>query len=478
MKFFRPALILLFVLGFNAQAQTSKQEGPSPEEIAKMKAELSGTATATVIYKNLSVIDGTNSKLQRKMSIVVQGDRISAVIPTSKLGAKITKDAEIVNAKGWYALPGLIDSHVHYGTLPARIPAEAGLKRNLYGGVTSVRDMAGDARALADLSRAALVNEIETPDIYYASLMGGPSFFDDPRTVTSGLGVTPGSVPWMKSITDKTDIPLAVAEARGTWATGIKIYANLPGNLVQGIIAEAKRQQQPVWSHLQVYPATPFDSLGATSVSHVCMIGRYILESDKSEYGHADEPSYEGLTVDHPGIHKYIAALAESGTIMDATLRLYAPEAAPRIATTGKGADNREQGPRPQCPIELAGSLVKAMHAAGVPIIAGTDGATPADDPFPALHEELELLVKHGGMTPNEAIQAATQTAAKALGKEQDLGTLEAGKYANILFLKKNPLKNISHTRSVVMTVKRGHRFPRSDYHHKPIPVLPFPERS
>ncbi|UUZ47679.1 amidohydrolase family protein [Massilia sp. B-10] len=73
--------------------------------------------------------------------------------------------------RGMFVMPGMIDSHVHYATNPNRVYAEAELKRNMFGGVTGVRDMAGDARELASLSRAALLQDIPAPDIYYASLV-------------------------------------------------------------------------------------------------------------------------------------------------------------------------------------------------------------------------------------------------------------------------------------------------------------------
>ena len=85
--------------------------------------------------------------------------------------------------------------------------------------------------------------------------------------------------------------------------------------------------------------------------------------------------------------------------------------------------------------------------------------------------QELEKLVKHAGFTPQEAIIAATANAAEALGKQQEFGTLEAGKYANMVFLKQNPLQDIANVRSVVLTVKRGHEFARADYKFTPLPV-------
>lgn len=411
-----------------------------------------GTAPASVtIYRGATLIDGTAAAPRADMSIIVEGERIKAIVPDAQAAAGA--DAAVYDARGLYVLPGLIDSHVHYATNPDRPYAEAELKRNVYGGVTGVRDMAGDARELASLSRAALLNDIASPDIYYAALVAGPSFFKDPRTVAAARGMQPGQVPWLYAVDDKTDIALAIAQARGTGATGLKIYANLPGPLVQKLIKEGKRQHFPVWTHQQVYPSTPYDTLGATSVSHACMVARYVREAGKAAYGHGGEPFYAGLTAADPGIRAYIAALAKSGSLLDATLSVYAPRGTPR------------------CQIELAGDITRAAHLAGVKIIAGTDTDGINDDPYPILDRELERLVQYAGFTPNEAIMAATANAAQALGKQHEFGTLEAGKFASMVFLKKDPLQDIGNVRSVVLTVKRGRQFARDDYRFTPIPA-------
>jgi hypothetical protein len=445
-----------------AGAPGAKPAAAEPEQLSpeQQLAKLTGRATAKVVYRGVTVIAGNGTPAQAGMAIVVDGERIAAIVPMAQLTAAMTDGAEIVDASGQYALPGLIDSHVHYATHPDRAFAEAELKRDLYAGITDVRDMAGDARLLGDLSRAALINELAAPDISYASLVAGPSFFKDPRTVTSSLGMAPGQAPWMYAVTERSNMALTLAQARGTGATGLKIYANLSGDLVRKLIAEAKRQHFPVWTHQQVYPATPYDSLGATTVSHVCMIARYVREPHKTAYGHANDWSYEGMSADDPGIKHYIAALAKSGTIMDATLSVYQPAA--KIA--------EEKTPHPRCSLELAAGITRAMHAAGVPIIAGTDADAKDDDPYPSLFHELELLVQDAGLSPQEAIAAATSVAAQAIGKQDQIGTLAPGKYANMVLVKENPLTDITHLRSVSLTVKRGARFSRSDYHYVPIP--------
>ncbi|MYM22015.1 amidohydrolase family protein [Duganella sp. FT135W] len=441
-----------FIIAALCATAYAAEEKPKANVQQERLDKLNGKALGRVIYRGATLIDGTTAAPRAGMAIIVKDDRIEAVLPATQLTAQQTDGARVVDVAGQYVVPGLIDSHVHYATNPDRPYAEAELKRNIYGGVTGVRDMAGDARELAGLSRDALLNRIPSPDVFYASLVAGPSFFKDPRTVVAALGTQPGTVPWLYAVDDKTKLPLAIAQARGTGATGMKIYANLPGTLVRKLIAEARAQDFPVWTHMQVYPASPYDSLGATSVSHVCMIARHVREAGKSAYGHTGEPSYEGLTAEDPGIKKYIAALAKSGTLMDATLSVY--------KTDG-----------PHCHIELAGDITRAMHKAGIKIIAGTDSDNTGDDPFPVVDHELEKLVKYAGFTPQEAIIAATANAAQALGKQKEFGTLETGKYANMVFLQKDPLQDVGNVRSVVLTVKRGHEFARADYKFTPLPV-------
>jgi imidazolonepropionase-like amidohydrolase len=232
----------------------------------------SQTPAKTVVYSHANLIDGTGAALEPDMAIVTQGERIVAVVPATQAGSY--KGATIIDMHGQFVLPGLIDSHVHLATAPNRRFAEALLRRDVYSGITAVRDMAGDTRALGEYARAAQMDEMPSPDIYYAALMAGPEFFRDPRTAAATQGHIPGQVPWMRAITDQTDMKIAVAEAHGTGATAIKIYADLPATLVDRIVAEAHRQGLLVWAHAAVFPASPLQVIdsGADVVSHACML--------------------------------------------------------------------------------------------------------------------------------------------------------------------------------------------------------------
>ncbi len=415
-------------------------------------------ASQKTIYVDVSIINPESPAPAPDMAIVVEGERIVAVEPMSQLTPTQREGAAIYPGEGMYALPGLIDSHVHLATDPDRAYAEAELKREIFAGVTGVRDMAGDARMLAELSRASLVGEIPAPDIFYSALMAGPDFFADPRTASAARGLVPGRVPWLQAITHATDLPLAVAQARGTFAAGIKIYADLDGDLVRAIIAEARRQDFPVWTHLQVYPATPYDSLGATSVSHVCMLATFILRPGKQRYDHADDGDFSKLDPNDPEIRRYAAALKASGSVLDATLSLYARD--PKPAKPGR---------LPGCSRALAAALTRIIAAQGVPVSAGTDYPAAPDEPFPSLYDELDALVRDAGFTPRQAIAAATRHGAMAAGAAKDYGALEPGKYADIVLVRSNPLHDIDNLRSIVLTVKRGVQYPRAAYRFTPI---------
>jgi imidazolonepropionase-like amidohydrolase len=423
------------------------------------------------LYRGLTLIDGVHDVARDGMCIVVQGDRIESILTARDSSRVHGADVEEIDATGLHAVPGLIDAHVHMATSPNRPWAEAQLRRMLYGGITAVRDMAGDMRALADLARAALVDEIEAPDLFYAALMCGPDFYKDPRAQMATRGVTPGAVPWAQAIDEGTDMPLAVAMARGTWATGIKLYACLCGSTVRRAIAEGRRQGMPVWAHLKVYPATPMDAVGATTVSHACMLAEHVLDPAIPDYFSPKRRHLplRNLSLSDPQTQDYIHALAEAGTIVDATLLVeqWLDQMLAGPGTCGVGA--QEPLSAPPTRVQTAGRIAHAMHDAGVPIAAGTDLPSDPEDPYPSLQTELELLVRHAGLTPAQALRSATRVNAAALGKLDHMGTLEQGKQANFVLVEGNPLDDMSALRRVHTTVRRGRRFARANYRHEPL---------
>lgn len=413
-------------------------------------------APQVTLYRHARLIDGSGGPMRSGMSVLVEGERIKAVTPDADLA--VPTGARVVDLAGKYLLPGLIDSHEHLATPPNRRMAQANMRRDLYGGVTAIRDMADDLRSVAELAREARAGEIPGPDIYYAALMAGPSFFVDPRTHAATFGVTPGQAPWMQSIDQTTDIRTAVTLAKGTSATAIKIYANLPPDLVAKIAAEAHRQGMAVWTHSAIFPTTPAEVLDARPdvTSHTCYMAYQVVgvpTSYQQRYP-VDPKPFEGG--DNPVMAGLFARMKAQGTILDPTLRVYA-EDAERIAKNPKGRT-------PFCGLDLAASLTRQAFKAGVPLSTGTDGVAPASDPWPTVYDEISLLVRKAGLTPAEAIQAATATGARAAAQASDMGTLAPGKLANMIVLTRDPLADIENLKSLELTVKRGRTYRRADF--------------
>ncbi|MGH9643608.1 MAG: amidohydrolase family protein [Terriglobales bacterium] len=404
-------------------------------------------------YVGATIYDGPGAESQPNMVVVTRAGRIADIRPVSRYQAK--KGMEVTSLRGKFLIPGLINSHVHLATTANPSAAKAYLLRELYSGVTAVRDMAGDVRLLGELKREAEFDEIPSPDIYYAAVMAGPAFFQDPRTHQAARGRLAGEVPWMQAVTTETNLPLAVAQARGTGATGIKIYADVSASLLVAITAEAHRQHMLVWAHAAVFPARPSEVADAAVdvMSHACMLGYEVSDPIPQAAMHPPVPvDAKKLERTNERLNALLSNMQRRGTILDATLYAYFSD--------DTGVD---------CKYALTAKLAGEAYRAGVPLSAGTDDE-PGDnkDAYSALTEELILLVNGAGLTPSDAIHAATIVGARTIGREKEIGSIEVGKIADFVVLDKDPLSDIRNVRSVYMTVKNGVAHKRSSFRPTP----------
>lgn len=415
-------------------------------------------ASKPLLLTQVGLIDGTGSAVQRDMTIEIEGKRIAAVYPDGSRPAP--KDADVRNLSGKYVIPGLIDAHVHITDAEPDIAHyRTFLHALLLGGVTGIRDMAGDDRLLQYLAEQANSDTFASPDIFYVALMAGPSFFkEDVRAQDASKGEPLGFAPWMQAIDAKTDIPLAVAEAKGTGATGIKLYANLPAALVKAITKEAHRQGLRVWTHATIFPAKPSDAVGAgaDSISHSPYLVWEAAPSVPDDYKMRAMGDFEHIKPDAPQIVALFDAMKRRGTVLDATLLVFRNEAERHPQSVGAGI------------MPWSYAVTKLAHQRGVQVDTGTDGAGfpygkdgPDLGQVPSVHREMALLVGHAGFTPLQAIQAATQSGAAALGQSARRGTITPGKLADLVVLDADPARDIRNTTKIDFVVKHGRVYAR-----------------
>jgi len=415
-------------------------------------------APKPLLLTHVGLIDGTGSPVRRDMTIEITGKRITAVYPDGSRAAP--KDAKVRDLGGKYVIPGLIDAHVHITDAEPDIAHyRTFLHALLLGGVTGIRDMAGDDRLLQYLAEQANSDAFASPDIFYVALMAGPSFFkEDVRAQAASKGEPLGFAPWMQAITAKTDIPLAVAEAKGTGATGIKLYANLPAALVKAITAEAHRQGLRVWTHATIFPAKPSDAVdaGVETISHSPYLVWEAAPNVPDDYKMRAMGDFEHVKPDAPQILALFDAMKKRGTILDATLLVFKNEAEHHPQSVGAGV------------MPWSYAVTKLAHQRGVLIDAGTDDAGfpygkdgPDLGQLPSVHQEMALLVRHAGFTPVQAIEAATEVGAAALGQSAKRGTITPGKLADLVVLDADPSRDIHNATKIDFVVKHGRVYTR-----------------
>src|SRR6184192_450437 len=131
-------------------------------------------ANEILVLTDVTVIDGNGGRPVPNMTVVISGERIADIFARGK--KRLPADATVMNLRGHYLIPGLIDSHYHFMLGMRNKETEDALHRFAFlGGVTTVRDMAGDAIALRELAKTAADGNVECPRVYFSSLMAGPS---------------------------------------------------------------------------------------------------------------------------------------------------------------------------------------------------------------------------------------------------------------------------------------------------------------
>jgi imidazolonepropionase-like amidohydrolase len=417
--------------------------------------------------------DGTGRAPVAHAVTLVRGDRILCAGGVGE--CPIPRDAHVIDAHGAWLIPGLIDTHVHLLFLRRGSAGEDlgnDLKDLLAQGITSVRDMGTNPKELLTRTRAMDA----TPRVYAMQLVAGFRFFYGREAVATHDGTIAYRLPqaqvmgmrgWTPMMFTHDDDPDSlVAEARATGAIGLKLYAYLDSASVRMLTAAAHRAGMSAWGHAWVQPANAYDQVmaGEDGVVHASLLVGDLLSAPTRdsllastailEEG-AREAKPEAALDPHLG--QTLDSMAQRGTFLEPTLD---------VTLRSVSHFDAEHADHPSLPEQYARAVVGFSMAAtreavkrGVRLTAGTDHVAygPVRDRA-SLINELHLLVDSVGITPEHALLAATRNAAVAIGGEaaRSIGTIEAGRYADLLLLDKSPLEDIRNLDGVQWVMQGG----------------------
>jgi imidazolonepropionase-like amidohydrolase len=428
--------------------------------VALTGASIGRPADPVVIIRGGAVFDPVAGRLLADRDILIEGETITAV-GASGAPPAVPAGARVIDARGKFIIPGLIDAHVHlvHRLNFARVTGDEVLPAFLAAGVTSVRDTGDEIVAQTLVARFAAAHPERSPRVFTASFLLDA---DPPIHRDIGLPVAdPGRVP-------------AVVEDMAAWrVTTLKIYAGCGRVVGRKIIEEGHKRGFVVTGHLGAYPAQEAVADGIDCLEHITSVFDFAVPPETR----GDAARRAATDLGEPRAAALIATLAKKKVMVDPTLTVFRnmlllsdldevrrhPDNAIMPArlrnywdtySNGQGlAPSTRERRRKEFAKYL--ELTGAIYRAGVPLLAGTDAPEPYCPPGFVLHQELELLVE-AGLPPAAALQAATINNANALKQGRRLGSVEPGKLADLIILDADPMADIRNTRRIVSVIRGG----------------------
>jgi imidazolonepropionase-like amidohydrolase len=424
------------------------------------------------VITNVNVVDVRNGNILAAQTVILNKNRIYSIEPDKT--AKYPRNANSINGRGYFLIPGLWDMHVHlvFGDwFPDA--AEITLPLLIANGVTGVRDMGSELQDVQNLRNEIEAGRMIGPRIYTAGpMLDGPK----PRFPSSIAVATP------------EDGRKAVDDLKARGVDFIKLQSLIPREAVFAIADEAKKQEIAFEGHVpDSVRASEMAEHGMKSFEH--LIGIFEGSSpNEDDYLRGGKGDGKFLASYDPQRAAALAALLakkqiwqcptlvweHGGSLLDVTdfakdtRAKYVP-ASWKDKTWKRFTDEITQGyasddlaTRKKF-VEKELEVVNLLHKAGVPFLAGTD-TPPGVYIFPgySLHEELQRFVA-AGFTPLEALQTATWNPAQFWGIEEQFGTVEKGKMADLVLLGANPLQDISNTQKIAAVFVNGQFYSGKD---------------
>jgi imidazolonepropionase-like amidohydrolase len=440
------------------------------------------TPGAVIALAHVTVIDATGRGPQADQTVVIDGGRIASIGPSA--GAKVPKNARLVDATGKFLIPGLWDMHVHLAGVSAD-PAwsrQTLLPLLLANGITGARDMGGELEVLLAWKR----------DVENGTLLG-------PHLVVAG--------PWLSSggrktaeqypVKDAEEARAAVRDLKRRGADFIKIISLPSKDAFLAVADEAKKEQISFVGHLPFQvSAIEASNAGIHSIEHLLYSAFSLSFSSKEDdlrqrlieaEEKGDSVAWEKIAHESDATYN-----PEKAATLFRTLKKNDTWVTPTLNSLDTASHPEEWSVDDPLLEFVPGSLAKQwrdsfhddqmkeraawlarqatnewkltgeLHRAGIPLLVGSDSLDPFVFPGESLHKELVELVR-AGFTPSEALQAATRGAAQFLERDREFGSVETGKAADLVLLDASPLESIANTQRIAAVIRGGRYLERAE---------------
>jgi imidazolonepropionase-like amidohydrolase len=421
MKKVLASLLVIFHVAVSLCAQQNSADGRKP-----------------IAITHVTVIDTKGGAVKPDMTVIIYGGRISAVRKSSQV--RISGDSQVINAAGKFLIPGLWDMHTHIGN--DDFDKNSYLLLFIANGVTGIRIMNGTPTHhlwQLEIERGVLPG----PRMFIAS-----PIIDGPKSFLSGV----------VKVNNEEEARAAVRKAKQEGADFIKVHDALPRVAYFAVIDEARKLGLSVEGHVPAsITAKEASEAGQKSIEHFTGLAEAEIDATKADILIASFRKNHTWNCPTIIMRNNYAVLDDPTLANDPRLRYVKPSWRNSWLSMTKGSSNLPvtewSGRRETVRREKA--LVGRFQKAGVGILAGTDDSNPYVMPGFSLHDELRLLVE-SGLTPMQALQAATLSPAKFFNQTASFGSVERGKVADLVLLNGNPLEDIRNTTKISAVVVNG----------------------
>ncbi|MBI4138464.1 MAG: amidohydrolase family protein [Candidatus Wildermuthbacteria bacterium] len=420
--------------------------------------------TSSILIKHVNIIPMPGPRVLRGYDVLIEGARVTKIFPSRD--QKNEKFAgRVINGTGKFLIPGLFDMHAH-------LESKDFLSLFLQCGVTAIREMGNSKKEIFLWRNQINAGKILGPRVFIA----GPILEGDPP-LWKGFRV----------VKNKKEGVSAVKELKRQGADFIKVYHTLKPEVHAAILREAHAQGLKVTGHIPesvgIKKAVEMGQDGFEHMSDVSahIMGR-LIAVDARLKNYPEYRRFIDVKIDRAKVKELGLSLKKRRVFLCPTLVV--DKKLSQLADYSKLRHSKEAALLPDHYRNVEWSPNHSQSLAyikGLPplyfknsgvvservrrilpflwkhsiILAGSDTPNPFVIPGVSLFEELELLVD-SGLQPHQALEAATYNAALFLDALSDLGTIQEGKIANLALLGKNPLKNISHIRSIEGVILNG----------------------